>query len=409
MNIWILNHHATGDGRHPSLAKYLSDTNKVTLYSSSFIHNTFIEEKRYLKDEYYKEEKVDDYNRVYIKTPKYYGNGVRRLINQIFFSMRSYKTGLKKIKEESTPSIIIGSSVHLFTGITAYLLAKKSNAKFVFEIRDIWPQTLIDLGALKENSIPAKVFSAIEVFLYKRADLIVSVLPEGYRHVESLSINKDKVYHLPNGIDVKKYEEDLKNTKPSQVTIDYFTDNADKYIFTYTGAHGIANGLDTIIETANKMKDNREVEFLLVGEGPEKKELKKKKEQLGLTNVTFMDKVPKGEASYILENSDACIFHLNKTPVFNYGISSNKLFDYLISGKPMIFAVETSTDFIGKASNGINVPPENPSEMKDAVLKIVKMKQSDKDSLGKNGQIYVRKHHDYKELANKLTEKLGSL
>lgn len=410
MYIWILNHHAREYGRHPSLAKYLSESGEnVTLFSSSFLHNTFKETKKYRDGEYYREEEKDNYKRVYIKTPPYRGNGIRRLLNQLSFSKNAYKVGKKKLQIESTPEVVIGSSVHLFTGLTAYLLAKKANAKFVFEIRDIWPQTLVDLGALKKDSIVTKIFEKIEKFLYKKADLIVSVLPDGEKHITKYGIAKEKVLYLPNGIDINSYQNALKKEINNGEIKQFFANKKGSFIVSYTGAHGVANGLDTPIEAAallQSVKTDKKIEFLFVGDGPQKENLKKIAKEKKINNVTFIDRVEKDQVAHILNLSDVCLFHLNKTPVFKYGISSNKLFDYMISGKPMIFAVETSYDFVKQAKNGISIQPESPIEMKEAILTLARTDPKTMKTMGANGVSFVKERHDLKKLSLKLKNSL---
>lgn len=405
-----MNHHAREYGRHPSLAKYLAeDGSDVTLFSASFLHNTFEETKSYKKSEYYIEEEINNYERIYIKTPKYQSNGIKRLINQLVFTYRSYKRGKEKIATESTPNVIIGSSVHLFTGISAYLLAKKANAKFVFEIRDVWPQTLVDLGALKQDSFLTKIFEYIERFLYKKADLIISVLPNADEHIKKYNINKNKIVYLPNGIDISNFKEALKAEFTANDAIQFFRENKDSFVVSYTGAHGVANGLDTILNTAKLFKGDSEVQFLLVGDGPEKEKLIKMSSEMSLDNVTFIDRVEKEQVAHILDKSDICLFHLNKTPVFKYGISSNKLFDYMISGKPMVFAVETSSDFSRYSGNGISIEPENPEKMKEAILNLKSADKSELKSMGEKGKEYVLENHDLNKLALKLKDIVGRM
>lgn len=405
MKIWLMNHHAREYGRHPSLAKYLAeDGSKVTLFSASFIHNTFKETKKYKNNSYYVEENIDGYERVYIKTPKYKSNGIKRLINQLVFTYRSYKRGKEKIKTETTPDVIIGSSVHLFTGISAYFLAKKSNAKFLFEIRDVWPQTLVDLGALNKGSFITKFFERVEGFLYRKADIIVSVLPNAEDHIVKYDVDTSKIVHLPNGIDVDDFEEAVKSNFEARKAIRFFEKNKGSFIVSYTGAHGIANGLDTILKTAKLLINDSSIQFLLVGDGPEKDNLLNQAENMNLTNVTFIDRVEKAQVSHILNKSDICLFHLNKTPVFKYGISSNKLFDYMISGKPMVFAVDTSSDFAKYSKNGLSIEPENPEKMKQAILKLKSTNKNELESMGQNGKEYVKEYHDLKKLSLKLKD-----
>lgn len=340
MKIWILNHHAAGnEGRHPSFAKYLSLLGAdVTLFTSSFMHNSYKESQKYNGKQYYKEIEVNNYKKVFFKTPPYFNNGAERLINQLCFLYRTYKYGKQKLKVESTPNVIIGSSVHLFTAVSAYLLSRKSTSKFVFEIRDIWPQTLIDLGALKENSIVAKVLKKIEVFLYNKADLIVSVLPNADEHIKKYGIDENKIVYIPNGIDLKKYEESLNSVFSADEAKSFFEKHKNEFIVTFTGAHGIANGLNTVVNAARELEELEKNEtykshILLVGDGPEKKSLLSQSNKYNLSNITFLNRVKRDQVAHILQMSNCSLFHLRYTPVFQYGLSSNKLFDYMISGK----------------------------------------------------------------------------
>src|SRR5690625_3998025 len=130
---------------------------------------------------------------------------------------------------------------------------------------------------------------------------------------------------------------------------------------------------------------------------------------MNLDNVTFLNRVEKNQVNHILKHSDVCLFHLNKTPVFKYGISSNKLFDYMISGKPMVFAVETSFDFAKESGNGISIEPENPAKMKNAILDLKRKSKNKLEKIGDNGIQFVQENHDLKKLALKLKEYMSRM
>ncbi|MFC3039869.1 glycosyltransferase family 4 protein [Virgibacillus xinjiangensis] len=419
MKIWLLNHHATGnEGRHPSFSKYFSELGvDVTLLTSSFLHNSYKETQEYKEREYYKEVKMDNYKKVFFKTPSYSSNGPKRLLNQLCFSYRAYRYGREKLKTESTPNIIMGSSVHLFTALAAYLLSRQATSKFVFEIRDIWPQTLIDLGALNEKSVFAKLLKKIEGFLYKKADLIVSVLPNAQNHIEKYQIDSDKIVYVPNGIDYPKYKDTLNSPFTATEARDFFRSHRDNFIVTFTGAHGLANGLTTVVKAAHELEmleidSSYKSHLLLVGDGPEKEQLVSLTKQYRLNNITFLDKVPRDQVGHILNNSDCCLFHLKSTPVFKYGLSSNKLFDYMMSEKPMLFAVDTSFDFAKEAENGLSIPSDSPSLMAKSIKEIKEMGEVERGKLGENGKRYVEQNHDYYKLTQRLLnifkERFGS-
>lgn len=415
MNIWILNHHAREEGRHPSIAKYLSEEGvDVTLYSSSFLHNTFEETKSFNKNTTFLIENKEQYKRVYIKTPAYKGNGIKRLINQVSFAYRAFKAGKYIGKADKKPDVIIGSSVHLFTGLAAYFLSKKLKASFVFEIRDLWPQTLIDLGALKEKSPITKVFKMIEKFLYKKADMIISVLPNAHDYITKLNIPAEKIKYIPNGIDLNYYNESISKGFIAEEAIGFFNENEEKFIVTFAGSHGIANGLDTVVKAARELletekDDEYKTQILLIGDGPEKVNLRKMAKEYKLDNLTFLNKIDRSQVPHVLKKSNLCLFHLNDTPVFNYGLSSNKLFDYMISGKPMLFAVETSYNFAKEAGNGIGIGSENPKAMAEAIYELKNKSKSDLDLMGESGINFVKENHDLRVLASHLLLSLSKL
>lgn len=402
--IWILNHHANGLGRHHNFAKSLVQLgHHATIFASSFAHNSYKETRVYPDGHVHLEERSEGYNRVYIKTPPYYNNGIMRLINQLVFAFRVYRFG--KRKQTVEPDVIIGSSVHLFTGLAAYYIAKKKRVPFIFEVRDLWPQTLIDLGALKENSIPTKIFRWIEKFLYRKADKIISVLPHGYRYMEQIGIHREKVVHIPNGVDLKWYD-NFVSDELDESLLRFFDDNKGQLIVTYAGAFGVANGLDTIIHAAQKLQDmdNDRVHFLLVGEGPEKNRLVELANNYQLQNVTFHKGISKNQIPRLLSESDVCLSIVRRSPVHKYGISMNKIFDYLASEKPMISALEASFDFAEVAQCGIAIPPDDPEQLVTAILHMSNMSVQERERLGTNGREYVLKHHDFPVLTQQLLD-----
>ncbi|MBS4192613.1 glycosyltransferase family 4 protein [Bacillus sp. FJAT-49705] len=408
MRIWILNHHAVKLGRHPGFAKYLTKLGaQVSLFSASFLHNQFVETKDYGPNEFFIKENESGYDRVHIKTPKYYTNGKARLWNQIVFAYRAYKSGIAISKKEGAPDVILGSSVHLFTGLAAYFLSKKLKAKFVFEIRDLWPQTLIDLGALKEKSPVTKVFQSIEKFLYKKADKIISVLPNADEYITRLGIKKEKILYIPNGIDLDWHRESMSHDFTAEEAKQFFEKYQDHFIITFAGSHGTANGLDTVVKAAPLLaaaeeKHKVKTQILLLGEGPEKNNLINMFKQTGCSNITFLNKVDRTQVPHILNQSDLCLFHLKYTPVFKYGISSNKLFDYMLSKKPMIFAVDTSYDFAKEAECGVSIQPDMPEKLVESILYLKNSDQEKRVQMGLNGEKFVEENHSLEKLAEKM-------
>jgi len=394
-NIWIFNHYAItpalpGGTRHFDFAKELVKRGyKVSIFASSFLHGQFKVIREHSVNNFMVEE-YDGIRFVWIKTFPYYRNDLRRIINMLSYSVRAYKVA-KKINVEK-PDIIIGSSVHLFAVFAAYLISKKYKVPFIMEVRDLWPQTLIDMGVPKWHPFVI-ILGFLEKFLYKKANKIIVLLPKANMYMENLGVSPDKIIWIPNGVDLRRFDKSnnqIENDKSS-------------FIITYMGAIGMANNLDVIIEVAEILKESyKELKFLLVGEGPEKDRLAKIVKNKNLHNVEFKENIPKDKVSEILCNSDALFFHLKDTPVFNYGISSNKLFDYLASGKPIIFASNSINNPVEEAKAGITVPPNNPQAIAQAIIKLYKMSDEDRKEIGINGRKYVEKNHSIAILVDKL-------
>ena len=222
-NIWIINHYAVkGSGRHGSLARSFQERgHKTSIILSSFIRG---------KGEYLYEEKVkvirgdDGVDYVYIHSnPCYFGNGTGRILNMFSFCW-IILINLKYIKQQiGKPDHVIASSVHPFVWEIGYKIAKKFKAKFIAEIRDIWPLSLIEVAQVDKRHPFVKLLSIVERRAYKRSDAIVSTMPYAYKHIcGKFGIKREKVHWMPNGIDVKEYERNLKSDKALPVNLEIF-------------------------------------------------------------------------------------------------------------------------------------------------------------------------------------------
>ena len=396
-NIWIFNHYAItpdlpGGTRHYDFGRELVKRGyNVTIFASSFHYSLLKETKNYNNQDYIIEDH-DGIKFVWIKTFPYHRNDWRRVINMLSYSIRAYKVA-QKIDIEK-PDIIIGSSVHLFAVFIAYLLSKKYKTPFIMEVRDLWPQTLIDMGVSKWHPFVI-LLGLLERFLYKRADKIIVLLPKANEYVEKLGISSEKIVWIPNGVNLERFN------------IDMICNNQEKaksdFIVTYTGAIGKANNLDIVINAAKILqKVYPNIKFLFVGDGPEKGNLIEILKKENLNNVEFKDPVPKNKIVEIFIKSDVLFFHLQDAPVFKYGISSNKLFDYLASGKPIIFSSNAVNNPVKEANAGVTVPPDNPYILADAIIRLYKMSPEKRRKMGMNGRKYVEKYHSIPVLVDRL-------
>jgi len=393
MNIWIFNHHAltpdmSGGTRHYDFAKVLVQRgHTVTIIASSFHYSKYKEMKEYHNNEYI-QETVDGVNFIWIKTPPYFGNGISRVKNMLSYTYKVLKI-IPKLQLKD-PDIIIGSSVHLFAVYAAYRLSQKYRIPFIMEVRDIWPQTLIDMGVSKWH--PFIILLAwLEKYLYNKADKIISNLPYAFNHIGKF-VSEDKFIWISNGVDLDN--------------INYIEKiETDKFTISYTGAIGVANNLTLLVDVAEKLKEKKDICFRIVGDGAEKLKLKELVKLKKLKNISIEDPVAKNEVSNILQSSDILYFNLKDSPVFNFGISSNKLFDYMAAGRVIIFSTKAKNNPIKDADAGYTIEPDNLKQLEQTILDIYSLQQSDRNKIGKKIRKYVEKNYSMPVLTDTL-EKL---
>lgn len=376
--------------RHYYLAKELIKQGfKVTLVSGSYSH--LFSNLPNIKDKFTKEI-IDNIEYIWVKTPQYKSS---KSIGRIW-NMFSFAYSLRKIKLES--SHIIVSSPSLFPAKIGRKLANRFQTKFLFEVRDIWPLTLMELSNISDTNPLISYMKIYERFAYKEADYIISLLPTAKEYFIQEGMSSDKFIYLPNGIEVKP----KKNIKLSKKVISQIP--KDKFIIAYTGTVGIANNLDYLIDVANLLKSNNEIHFIVLGQGGEKNRLENRVKELELNNFTFIDSISKDEVNTFLSYIDVAFISLLPEKLFRFGVSPNKVFDYMYASKPIIWAIEAGNNLVKEANCGVSVSTNSPQQLKDIILNLNKLDKNELIKLGKNGYNFVINNHSYSELANRLIE-----
>lgn len=380
----------SGGTRHYDFAKELVKRgHTVTIFASSFHYSQYKELKEY-KNTFYLKENIEGVEFIWLKTRTYKGNGLGRVVNMLDYMYKVQKVA-KTINTK--PDVIIGSSVHLFAVYAAYKTAKRIDVPFVMEVRDIWPKTLIDMGFSKWH--PFIIFLGIlEKFLYKKAKKIITLLPYAHEHIQKFGVEKEDIVWISNGVDIDRSKD-----------IQEFKFNSNKFHITYAGAIGEANQLGSFVKAASALKSDEELMFHIIGAGPLKKKLEKSKS----SNLIFHGAVAKEEAISMIQGSNILFFPLADSPVFKYGISSNKLFDYLASKKPVIFASNAKNNPIKDANAGLSISPNSEEDIVLAIQKLKSMKEQEVEQLGLNGLEYVSKYFSIPVLTDKLEACLSSL
>jgi glycosyltransferase involved in cell wall biosynthesis len=395
MKLLIINHYANipsepGGTRHFDLAKNLIKLGwDVTIVASSVNH--FNSQDRLRSSLKSKIEVYEGIKFLWIKTNRYFGNSLGRIINILAFTLRFPISVFRRGIEFD---IAIGSTVHPFAALFALYFTKFKKKKFIFEIRDLWPETLIEMGAIKRQSLISKFFFKIESTLLYKSDHVISVLPNILEYTDKLGISQNKVTWVSNFSNLPNYTELQKSAGGN-----------NRFIFMYLGSLGQANGIETIIE-AIKIAASEKLNIVLkvYGDGPLKENLKKENEDLIKQNyLEFNDSVKKHFIPSIAEEADCFILHfLDKPKLYKYGISPNKIFEYMSLARPIIFAGNVPNNYILESGCGISVKPECSASLFNAIKTITMSNQIELSKMGQNGREFIEKSFSAKIMAAKL-------
>lgn len=399
MDIWFFNHYAVPPWFYPLYRPYKFATNliekghSVTIFAASTVHNS---NENLIKDNVqYKIEKIDGINYVYIKTSDYDGNGIDRIINMIQYSFKLLLVS-KKINK---PNVIMATSVHPLTWLVGYILSKKYDAKFIAETADLWPETLVAMGQIKKNSIPAKLLYKLEKFIYKKADRLIFTFPGGKDYVEEIGLDPSKVRYINNGVDLEEFNY---NKEKYQYADEDLDDNSTFKIL-YTGSMGQANELSYLLEAAKIIQDKgvKNIKFILFGDGYQRKGLEQFAKDNNLQNVIFKGKVEKKYIPSILSRSDLNVFTGKHIYLYKYGLSLNKMFDYFASGKPILSNIECGYDLLEKYNCGETVKGGSSESLAEGILRFYNMPKEEYNIYCKNA-LKAAQDFDFKILTDKL-------
>ncbi len=318
-----------------------------------------------------------------------------RLLNYFSFVFSSFWIGWFKTKKYD---YILCESPPLFLGITTFLLCKLKGAKMIFNVSDLWPESAEKLE-LVSNKFFLRLAYRLEAFLYKKATLITGQTKGIVKDIKS-RFPTTTPYWLPNGVDLDFFDSEQQPDLSWRETHGFHPSDV---LFLYAGIIGHAQGLEVILKAA-KLIQNPSVKFVLVGDGPVKKELVELKEKLGITNVSFYDSIPKKEIVKVIQSVDSVVVPLRKLELF-LGAIPSKIFENLAMKKALLLGVdgESRDLFIREGKCGLYFEPENEQELAHQVNYLMENKHK-LTELGENGLKYVENHFDRKVIANDFKE-----
>lgn len=395
--LWV-NHFAVlprqgGGTRHFELGRELARRGwEVTVAASDLnLHTRRYAARDAETDRRAVDEVVDGVRFRWLWAPPYQANDWRRARNWLAFSARVWRG-----KDGARPDVVIGSSPHLFAALAAERLARRWRVPFVLEVRDLWPESLLAVGARRGPFYRA--LDRIAGHLYRRAARIV-VLARGsadYLAAER-GVPREKLVLVPNGVDVTAFASVARPAREDLTLV-------------YTGAHGPANGLDAVLDAAGRLRGDARIRFLLVGDGPAKAWLAASAEKRGLRNVEFRDPVPKAEMPRLLAEADAGLMVLRDAPLFSFGVSPNKLFDYMGAALPVVCNVPGEVAaMVADAGAGEQATDSSGAALAEAILRLAARPPAERAAMGEAGLAWVAREHDRPVLADRLDRMLREL
>jgi colanic acid biosynthesis glycosyl transferase WcaI len=324
---------------------------------------------------------------------------LRRILAQLSFALIAPILGGKAVGQ---PEVIIVESPPLFDAIAGRILAWWKCCPFIFVVSDLWPASAVQLEMLK-NRILIRLAEWLEWSTYQRAGLVWAVTKGIRQSLLARRLPPERVFLLTNGVDTTKFR------PQPQAQARAMLDWEDRFTVIYTGTHGLAHGLTTVLEAAERLRDRSEIRFVLVGDGAAKEDLVSRAQQRDLKNVTFLEPQPHDQIPLLLAASDACLAPLRKLPLFE-GALPSKIYEAMACARPVLLGVEGEARqiFEQEAGAALAVEPENPDALAAAILYLYEHPRVAKD-LGSRGRAFVESHYDREQLSIALESQINTL
>lgn len=320
-----------------------------------------------------------------LRTPTYSENGPRRFLNILAFRGQLYRSS--RAMALWRPDAVIASSTHPMDIRPALRIARKTDAFFVHEVHDLWPLTPKLLGGMSDKHPMIQWMQREEDLACRQADLVVSMLPATLPYLQTRGLDPSRWTYVPNGVP----EEEVIHSQEAATTTD-----SGSFRVGYFGGHALSNDLGTLVEAARLLQDEQ-IEFHLTGSGPLKEELRQL--AVGLSNVHLHDPVPPSVAREQMRTMDALCLLGRDSPLYEHGISLNKMFDYMAAGKPIIQAMNTPASPAQEAGCAIVCQPEDATSVASAIVTLRELPLEQRVALGRAGQAFVRKRATHQKLA----------
>ncbi len=357
-------------------------------------------------DHDFQDELIDSITYTWVKTGTYEGNGVARALTMFrFVGKLMWKA--KWIAKNWVPDVIITSSTYPIDTYAGQKIKKYSKradgrkATLIHEVHDMWPITLIEIGGMKKSNPFVVLMQMGENSFCKHSDYLVSLPIAAKEYFIKHGMKPEAFKPIMNGVVLEEWENPTPLPDEHQKLLDDLHEQG-KFVICFFGSVNVSYAVEYLIKAQQKLNDARTA-IVIVGEGNQKEELKK----MAGDGVHFLSRIPKTAIPTLMDNIDCCYVGALHNDMFRFGICMNKLFDSMMSGKPILYAVEAPNNFITDYNCGVSVKAEDVDALVEGMKRLLDMSQEDRERLGQNGRNAVLEHFSYGQLAAQFEELFG--
>lgn len=400
MNILFLAHFAGSPkygmvyGHYHLAKEWVRQGHRVTIVAASFAHTRWQQPvtKGRIAEEY-----IDGIRYLWLRTPRYQASSSLGRVGSIFaFFMQAW---LLKLPIDAA-DLVIASSHYPFAIHPAKKVADRYGARLVFEVRDLWPLTLVELGGVSPKHPLIRLMQYSEDYAYRHAEKVVSVLPCAKDYMVGHGMSPDKFTYVPNGIATDDSGKSDGLPDAHKAVLDEIR-RSGEFLVGYAGKIGLSNVLNSLIEGVSLCSDLR-VRAVILGEGIYQEELQRLADRLGVSDrITFLGPVSRGQVNAFLNYMDAAYIGYQSQPLYRFGVSPTKVNDYMLSALPIVYAVEAPGDVVAESGCGISCRTEDSQAVADAIRTLCGMSKADLAAMGERGRQWLLANRDYRVLAER--------
>lgn len=408
MNILLVNHYAGSldmgmEFRPFYFAKeWEKFGHTVTIICGDYSH---LRKSNPVVDEDFTEKNIDNVKYVFVKTGRYRGNGINRVISMFKFVFKLWKNA-KMIADKYKPDVVIASSTYPLDTYACQKIKKYAKCKLIHEIHDMWPATLVEIGGMSRFNPFVILMQLAENSFCKNSDKIISIPPLSKDYLVSHGMKPEKFSYINNGVVLSDWE----NPKelPNDIEEKLINIKKNKFIVGYFGGHALSNNLNLILDTA-KVTKNDNIHYVFIGDGSEKSKLISRVCDEKISNVTFLDSIDKLSIPKLNKYFDTLIIASIPSRLYRFGVSMNKLFDYMMLKKPIVMCIDTPYSIIEDNKIGYKITSYDPIEISSKIAELYNMNSDARDKFGENAYKLVKTQYSYDILAKRFIEAIESV